>query len=71
MRTEAQQAEIDAYEFYFTFPDPQQNISMDVPIGDGPQCVFRGSSALLGQSLFHCSVRRIWGRLHFTCHVCD
>lgn len=32
MRTEVQQAKIDAYEFYFTFPDPHQNISMDVPI---------------------------------------
>lgn len=27
MRTQVQQAEIDAYEFHFTFPDPHRSIT--------------------------------------------
>lgn len=38
-------------------------------LADGPQCVLMDTSALLGQPLFHCSVRRMSGRPHFTCHL--
>lgn len=39
--------------------------------GNGSRCVCMGSSALLGQSLFHCGARRIQGRQRFTCHLHD
>lgn len=68
IRNETQQAEIDAYVFHFNFPDPHQDISTDVPISSWRWFTV---SALLDQNLFHCTVRRIWGRLHFTCYLHD
>lgn len=70
MRTEAQKAERDAYKFHFTFPDPHQNISMDVPIAS-----WRWSHSVCSWTALLCLASPCFtvvswdseGRLHFTC----